>query len=52
MKIGKFNAKVFKMKNRRGYAAICNDCITEGATRNEALERMAKAIRRVTRKTR
>lgn len=48
MKIGKFNAKIFKIKNRRGYAALCNDCLTEGATRNEAYDRMVKAILRVT----
>ena len=50
MKIGKFNVKIFKMKNRRGYAALCNDCLTEGATKNEAYDRMVKAIRRVTKK--
>ncbi len=51
MKIEKFSVKIFKMKNRRGYAALCNDCLTEGATKNEAHDRMIKAIRRVTRKT-
>ena len=50
MEIGKFNVKIFKMKNRRGYAALCNDCITEGATKNEAYDRMVKAIRRTTNK--
>jgi len=49
MKIGKFPLKIFKMRNRRGYAAMCNDCLTEGATKNEAYDRMVKAIRRVTR---
>ena len=48
MQIGKFNVKIFKMKNRRGYAALCNGCITEGATKNEAYNRMVKAIRRTT----
>ena len=48
MEIGKFQVKVFKMKNRKGYAALCNDCITEGASKNEAYDRMVKAIRRVT----
>ena len=51
MKIGKYSVRIFKMKNRRGYAAICNDCLTEGPTRNAAYDRMVKAIRRVTRKT-
>ena len=50
MKIGTFNVKIFKIKNRKGYAALCNDCITEGATRNQAHDRMVKAIRRITRK--
>lgn len=50
MKIGKFNVKIFKMKNRRGYAALCSDCLTEGATKNEAYDRMVKAIRRVTKR--
>ena len=48
MEIGKFSVKIFKMKNRSGYAALCNDCITEGATKNQAYDRMVKAIRRVT----
>jgi len=48
MKIGKFDARIFKIKNRKGYAAFCNDCITEGATKNEAYDRMVKAIRRIT----
>ena len=38
------------MKNRRGYAALCHDCLTEGSTKNEAYDRMTKAIRRVTKK--
>ena len=46
MEIGIFKVKIFKTKNRRGYAALCNDCITEGATKNEAYERMVKAVRR------
>lgn len=50
MKIGKFSVKIFKMKNRKGYAAICHDCVTEGKTRHEAYDRMVKAINRVTRK--
>ena len=38
--------KVFKIKNRSGYAAICDDNLTEGKTEAEALDRMAKALRR------
>ena len=47
MVIGKFKVKIFKMKNRKGYAALCNDCITEGVTKSEAYDRMVKAIRRI-----
>ena len=50
MKILGKNVKVFKIQNRRGYAAICLDCLTEGATTNEALARMTKALRRVMKK--
>ena len=51
MKIGKLNVKIFKIRNRRGYAALCNDCLTEGSTQKEAYARMVKAIRRITKKT-
>ncbi|MBN1869041.1 MAG: hypothetical protein JW847_00475 [Candidatus Omnitrophica bacterium] len=50
MKIGKLNVKMFKIRNRRGYAAICSDCLTEGATQNQAYDRMVKAVRRVTKR--
>ncbi|HOW34934.1 MAG TPA: hypothetical protein PL155_00760 [Candidatus Omnitrophota bacterium] len=46
MKIGSLSVKIFKIKNRRGYAALCADHLTEGATRQEAYDRMVKAIRR------
>ncbi len=49
MKIGKKNVKVFKMKNRQGYAALCDDHLTEGTTRQQAIERMAKALSRTQR---
>ena len=51
MKIEKFSVRIFKIKNRNGYAAICNNCITEGATKSEAYDRMVKAIRRITPKS-
>lgn len=38
--------KIFKIKNRKGYAAICCDNLTEGSTVNQALERMEKAHKR------
>ena len=47
MKIGDFEVKIFKLKNRQGFAAICEDCLTEGKDEREAYERMVKAIRRV-----
>lgn len=38
--------KIFKIKNRKGYAAICLDHLTEGKTLNQAYSRMVKALRR------
>ncbi len=37
---------VFKIKNRRGYAAVCAGHLTEGKTPQEARDRMEKALRR------
>jgi hypothetical protein len=50
MKIGHLQVKIFRIKNRQGYAAICCDHLTEGATQQEAYHRMAKALRRSNRK--
>ncbi|MDP8212715.1 MAG: hypothetical protein P9X22_05420 [Candidatus Zapsychrus exili] len=50
MKIGKKTVKIFKMANRKGYAALCCDCITEGLTKNQAYDRMVKAINRIDKK--
>ncbi|HTY44841.1 MAG TPA: hypothetical protein VMD52_02485 [Patescibacteria group bacterium] len=50
MKIGHLQVKTFKIKNRQGYAAVCCDHLTEGATPQEAYDRMAKALRRSNRK--
>ncbi len=41
---------VFKIKNRKGYAAICQNHLTEGQNQQEALIRMAKALKRTSRK--
>jgi hypothetical protein len=38
--------KIFKIKNRTGYAAICCDHLTEGKTREQATTRMVKALKR------
>lgn len=46
MKITKSRIKTFKIKNRKGYAAVCLDRLTEGATTALAVERMIKALRR------
>jgi hypothetical protein len=52
MQIGQRDVKIFKIKNRRGYAAICEDCLTEGNTTEEAYARMVKAINRIARQSR
>ncbi|MFH1479266.1 MAG: hypothetical protein ABIG92_05795 [Candidatus Omnitrophota bacterium] len=44
------NIKVFKIKNRRGYAALCAGHLTEGKTPCEAKDRMEKALKRRKRK--
>jgi len=49
MKTGKKTVKIFKMKNRKGFAAICDGNLTEGPTRQEAAERMEKALSRTKR---
>lgn len=50
MKIGSKPVQIFEIRNRKGYAAICDDCLTEGATREEAYDRMVKAVSRMERK--
>lgn len=40
------NIKIFKIKNRKGYAAICANHLTEGKTPQEARDRMEKALNR------
>ena len=42
--------RTFKIKNRRGFAAICCGCLTEGRTAEEARARMGKALKRKARK--
>ncbi len=37
---------VFKIKNRSGYAAICDEHLTEGKSQEEAVDRMQKALNR------
>ena len=50
MKIGKRTLNIFKIKNRNGYAAICEGHLTEGTTQPQALARMVKALSRSDRK--
>ncbi len=38
--------KIFKIKNRKGYAAVCSGHLTEGKTPLLARDRMEKALRR------
>jgi hypothetical protein len=37
---------VLKIRNRKGYAAVCGKNLTEGETPREAFQRMAKAVKR------
>ena len=46
MKIGKKNVSVFKIMNRRGYAAVCAGHLTEGRSSAQAVDRMTKALKR------
>jgi hypothetical protein len=39
--------KTFKIRNRKGYAVICKDNLTEGSTVKQAIERMNKALKRM-----
>ena len=49
-KIGHLQVQIFKIKNRRGYAAVCFEHLTEGKNSQEAYARMVKALRRSNRK--
>ncbi len=42
--------KVFKIKNRNSYGALCDDHFTEGKTEAQALDRMAKALKRTSKR--
>ena len=46
MKIGKRNVTIFRIRNRKGYAAVCDHHLTEGRSPQEAYDRMEKAIHR------
>lgn len=36
----------FKIANRKGYATICKNCLTEGSTVYQAYSRLVKACKR------
>jgi hypothetical protein len=42
----KSRVKIFKIVNRRGYAAVCNLNLTEGSNPFAAYQRMQKAVKR------
>jgi hypothetical protein len=46
-KLSSGKVKTFKIRNRRGYAAIFAENLTEGKTVGEAMARMAKAVKRM-----
>lgn len=41
---------VFKIKNRSGYAAISSGHLTEGRSKEQAIARMVKALKRTAKK--
>ncbi len=46
-KINVSKIKIFKTKNRKGYAAVCLNNLTEGKTTYQAYDRMLKALKRM-----
>ena len=40
------SVSIFKIENRRGYAAVCRKNLTEGRSPLEAFRRMTKALKR------
>ncbi len=45
-KVPRSQVKTFKIKNRRGFAAICRNNLTEGRSTAQAIDRMNKALKR------
>lgn len=45
-KVPTSEVKKFKIKNRKGFATICKNNLTEGRTVSQALDRMNKALKR------
>jgi len=46
-KISSSRVTVFKIRNRRGYAAICFENLTEGRTPKQACQRLRYPLRRM-----
>lgn len=46
MELKKGQVKIFKIRNRKGYAALYNNNLTEGRSADQAFARMVKAARR------
>ena len=45
-KISRGKIKVFKIENRRGFAALCLNNLTEGRTMDQAVRRMTRPLKR------
>ena len=45
-KISPQQVNIFRLKNRRGFAAPCRNHLTEGRSPVQAFERMVKAVKR------
>ncbi|MFA4906055.1 MAG: hypothetical protein WC645_06095 [Candidatus Margulisiibacteriota bacterium] len=45
-KLNRSKVKIFKLRNRSGYAALYKNNLTEGPTPGQAYDRMLKAIKR------
>ena len=45
-KISVNKIRIFKIKNRKGYAAVCLNNLTEGRTTYQVYDRMLKALKR------
>ena len=44
MELKKSKVKIFKIRNRKGYAALYQNNLTEGRTGDQAFSRMVKAV--------
>lgn len=46
-KISKKKVQLIKLRNRKGYAALCLENLTEGKTSQQALERLKNPLKRM-----